>query len=179
MRLFWSWFCGLIFFVLCNGCGMLSRAPYEKIELFDVGTPRPETIMKSFSFGVFRNISGSDRRFMRFEGKNRVGFSETQRFLQAPEVMLERFLREALIPTPNQSVPVVIDAVIRRIGFDVVEKRSVLSVEFSLRHNEGEQRCSGIFFGRYGDNITPAEAMNHCFNEALSTLRKFLMEQAK
>ena len=120
------------------GCALMGPEYVEPAE-YDLAQP-PSAESASLSapvrFGVFRNVSGADRRFLIRAEDDRMLTDEYNRWLVSPELLIERRLRAAM-PDPEE---------IRRSGetvrlggtvyrFELDRKRKLAVVGVSLERN--------------------------------------------
>ena len=101
-------------------------------QIFSLGSSavKSEKLPCQVRFLLFRNLSGSDRRFLYRNEGNLVRGNEFSRWILDPELLLERFLREEIRGGGNESVR--IRGVITCFEFDVPRQQAVLSVDFTL-----------------------------------------------
>ena len=118
---------------LTAGCmfGSRSQAP----GIFDLEQPavRKTALPFQVEFSLFRNLSGADRRLLTRNG-NRMEYDGSSRWIQDPELLLERYLRTALRGSGKDVVR--IRGVITAFETDSQQKTAVLSVDFTLRTGE-------------------------------------------
>jgi len=164
-----------------SGClfGGATRAP----RVFDLASKakRQPPLPYDIHFLTFRNLSGSDRRFLLRQPDNQMVADEFSRWLLDPELMLERFLRDEIRGKGNVSVR--IRGVITRFEVDVKRRTAVLSMDFSLRIDD---RTAGVSCGAQkalpAGGITAAgaaQAMDECASAVAEQLRKHILAFAK
>ncbi|MBQ9500924.1 MAG: hypothetical protein IJU70_02080 [Lentisphaeria bacterium] len=132
-------------------------------------------------FLFFRNLSGSDRRFLLRQPGDRMVSDEFSRWLLDPELMLERYLRDEVRGGGSASVR--IRGVITRFEVDVERRAAVLAVDFVLRIDD---RSAGVSCRAQkalpAGGITPAgaaQAMSECASAVAEELRKHILAFAK
>ena len=122
-----------------GGCIFFPESYIEPAE-FDLTAPEgaaaAEKLPRPVVFGVFRNLSGSDRRFLVRLGGEKLQSDEYNRWLLIPEQLVMRRLGEALSPQPEQGEPVRIDAEILRFEFDRSRNEAFFSARFTVRSGE-------------------------------------------
>jgi len=130
--LLFVFFCGIL--LAGPGCFFGGSAP--ETQVFDLA----ETAGKKMDlpcavhFLFFRNLSGSDRRFLLRMPDGRVVSAEFSRWLLDPELMLERFLRDRIRGEgPSQ---IRIRGVINRFEMDLKRHKALLAVDFELRTDD-------------------------------------------
>lgn len=132
-------------------------------------------------FLFFRNLSGSDRRFLLRQPDNRMVADEFSRWLLDPELMLERFLRDEVRGEGNVSVR--IRGVITRFEVDVKQHAAVLAMDFVLRIDDryASISCRAQKALPKGDTTAAAaaQAMGECASAVAEQLRKHIQTFAK
>ena len=130
--LFFVFYCG----VLLTGPGCFFGGSAPETQVFDLA----ETAGKKMDlpcavhFLFFRNLSGSDRRFLLRMPDGRVASDEFSRWLLDPELMLERFLRDRI--RGEGASPIRIRGVITRFEMDLKRHKALLAADFELRGND-------------------------------------------
>ncbi len=126
--------------ILAGGCAILNPDYIEPAD-FDVEPPplqqHPLPGMP-VRFGVFRNLSGADRRFLLRDEGNRMRKDEYSRWLMEPETMLERQLRvEFANPEVGTEARFLqLAGTIYRFEFDRVRRMAVLGISYRIRLSE-------------------------------------------
>lgn len=90
------WLCALLL-PLMAGCALMSTSYVEPAE-YDLSVPEKPLPEVRFELGTFRNLSGSDRRFLYRESDGKMFSDDYNRWLLSPDLMLERQLHRALSP---------------------------------------------------------------------------------
>ena len=141
MKSFWSAMILGAALLLGSGCIFWQNKVQETQDYDPVSGERGAEAPAGLVYGSFRNVSGSDRRFMvRLEG-GQVGHAEYTRWLNSPEFLMERaFFRWMPLasapadPTAGQQL----DCTLTR--FDFEHGNAVLAADFELRNRRGGER---------------------------------------
>lgn len=120
------------------GCALMGPEYVEPAE-YDLAQP-PSAESASLSapvrFGVFRNVSGADRRFLIRAEDDRMLTDEYNRWLVSPELLIERRLRAAM-PDPEEirrsGETVRLGGTVYRFELDRKRKLAVVGVDYSAR----------------------------------------------
>ncbi len=159
-----------------GGCVLFSE-PYIEPAEYDLAAPGPEVVPEPVAvpveFGVFRNLSGSDRRFLvRIDG-DRLQSDEYNRWLLIPEQLIVRHLYEALPGSADCGTPVRINAVIYRFEFDRNRQEAVFCARFTLRRAATEVQVDTAVRTPMADASPEAAvaAMSSCLAKAAAELR--------
>ena len=123
-------FWGALTVGLTGGC--LWGSSYTLPETYDLPVMKAMPVPTPVQFVSFRNLSGADRRFMTRRPDGRIVFDDGRRFLESPELLLERALREAVTGSDRSGAAVKINGVIRRFEFTAPAATAVLGAEFYL-----------------------------------------------
>lgn len=123
------------------GCALMGPEYVEPAE-YDLADPvegaRPMAAM--VRFGVFRNVSGADRRFLIRAEDDRMLTDEYNRWLVSPELLIERRLRAAM-PDPEEirrsGETVRLGGTVYRFELDRKRKLAVVGVDYSARLSDG------------------------------------------
>lgn len=143
-----------------------------------------------FELGTFRNLSGSDRRFLYRESDGKMFSDDYNRWLLSPDLMLERQLTRALSPRergPHRRKKRPVSAVGRnhlplriRPG---TEKKAVLSVDYTVRVYVDRRpvRTENLNVSteqpiRGNTPAAAAAAMSECVTESIAAVRALLLE---
>ena len=164
--------------ILClilSGCIFGGANSQPQIFSLRVSAVKGEKLPCRVGFLLFRNLSGSDRRFLYRYENNQVSGHEFSRWLLDPELLLERFLREEIRGDGNESVRV--RGVITSFEFDVPEQLAVLSVDFTLYGGGIERPVSirtvqKIASANNGTGLAAAAAMEKCAFELAGKLKQ-------
>ena len=124
------------------GCALMGPEYVEPAE-YDLAQP-PAAESASLSapvrFGVFRNVSGADRRFLIRAEDDRMLTDEYNRWLVSPELLIERRLRAAM-PDPEEirrsGETVRLGGTVYRFELDRKRKLAVVGVDYSARLSDG------------------------------------------
>ena len=149
--------------LLAAGCALFGTG-YTEPNDFDLAAPSATDVAPTTEpvrFGVFRNLSGSDRRFLvRLEG-DRMQTDEYNRWLLVPELLLERRFR-AELPLPEtfaaDTPEIKLDCAIYRFEFDRVRQQAVLELTLTAR-TRGHDRHRQLRFEVPIDGDTPEAAV--------------------
>ena len=116
--------------LLGSGC-ILTQNDYVENSEFDLELPKHYG--EKFRIGVFKNLSGSDRRLLVRRGDGQVEPLEYQRWRLSPELLLQRCIHSAfdIVPDNAESVPR-LNAVIYRFEFDERDKKAHLAADFQI-----------------------------------------------
>ena len=174
--------------VLClilSGCIFGGASSQPQIFSLSASAVKSEKLPCQVKFLLFRNLSGSDRRFLYRCQDNQVRGHEFSRWVLDPELLLERFLREKVRVGGNESVRV--RGVITSFEFDVPKQLAVLSVDFTLYGGELERSFSvrtvqPIVPGNNETGQAAALAMEKCAFELADKLQQqiaLLLEELK
>lgn len=116
---------------LVGGC-FFSRNDYVESEEFDLALPK-KAAGPALRVGVFKNLSGSDRRFLIRRGDGQVAALEYQRWRLSPELLLQRCVYGAFDIAPdNDDACPRLNAVVYRFEFDERGNKACLAVDFLL-----------------------------------------------
>ena len=181
------WICGLLLpFLAGAGCAYLSPGYIEPKE-FDLAVAATPLTGMRFQLGTFRNLSGSDRRFL-YRGKDeRMLADDYNRWLLTPDLMLERQFHKALFPRETrcseQDRLLRLDGTIYRFEFDRTKRTAILSVDYTIRifNNRRPAGVSSLSVTTekpiLGEtSASAAAAMSGCVSESVARVRKFLIE---
>ncbi|MBP5531587.1 MAG: hypothetical protein J6Y54_06135 [Lentisphaeria bacterium] len=125
--------CGLAALSLLGAGCVFSRNDYVEIVEFDLELPKRAENAPAVRIGVFKNLSGADRRFLLRQGDGQVVSLEYQRWRLAPELLLMRCIFGALDIGPDRDVKLPrLSAVIYRFEFDKRDEKAHLSVDFFM-----------------------------------------------
>ena len=106
---------------------------------YDLSVPEKPLPEVRFELGTFRNLSGSDRRFLYRESDGKMFSDDYNRWLLSPDLMLERQLHRALSPREEVRTGgrngrfLRLSGTIYRCEFDRGQKKAVLSVDYTVR----------------------------------------------
>lgn len=116
--------------LLGSGC-VFSRNDYVENAEFDLELPKRH--VEQFRVGVFRNLSGSDRRVLVRRGDGQVVPLEYQRWRLSPELLLQRCIYGAfdIVPDNVKDAPR-LNAVVYRFEFDERDNKAHLAVDFQI-----------------------------------------------
>lgn len=177
--------CGLLLSLL-PGCALISTNYIEPGE-YDLSVPAEPLTAVRFELGTFRNLSGSDRRFLYREQAERMLSDDYNRWLLTPDLMLERQLQKALFPRETRSndngLFLRLGGTIYRFEFDRRSKTAILTVDYTIRIFV-DRRTTGsgslcVTTEKPIDGDTPAAAaaaMSECVADSIAAVRKFLAE---
>lgn len=141
-----------------------------------------------FEIGTFRNLSGSDRRFLYREKGGRMISDDYSRWLLSPDQLLERQLYKALSPDGMRSSGrngtfARISGTIYRFDFDSSERKAVLSVDYTVRVFSDRKPVSSESITvtteepiRGNTPEAAASAMSGCVEQSITRLRALLTE---
>lgn len=119
------------------GCALMGPEYAETAE-YDLAHPAAEVppLPVAVRFGVFRNVSGADRRFLIRTADDRMLTDEYNRWLVSPELLIERRLRAAM-PDPEKvrrsGETVRLGGTVYRFELDQQRKLAVVGVDYSAR----------------------------------------------
>lgn len=171
--------CGVL--LSCSGC--FFGGTTRETRVFDLAekAKKKPPLPYDIHFLSFRNLSGSDRRFLLRQPDNRMVPDEFSRWLLDPELMLERFLRDEV--RGEGKVSVRIRGVITRFEVDVKQRAVILAMDFSLRIDE---RSTGVSCRAQkalpAGEITSsgaAQSMGECASAVAEELRRHILAFAK
>lgn len=112
-----------------GGCVFTSNDYVENAE-FDLELPKPVKSTE-IRLGVFKNLSGSDRRFLMRRGDGQVVPLEYQRWRMSPELMLMRCMYGCFtICSVEADGAPQLGAVLYRFEFDERDDKAHLAVDF-------------------------------------------------
>ena len=174
MKSFWSAMILGAALLLGGGCIFWQNSVLETAEYDPVSGERGAEAAKGVFYGIFRNVSGSDRRFMvRFEG-GRIGYAEYTRWLNSPEFLMERAFCYWM---PVASVPAdpakgqQLNCTLNRFEFE--HGSAVLDADFDLRSPKGNRAIHTEY--RIPVNGNSAAAMT----AAMATAMKQCVEEVR
>ena len=160
--------------VFAGGCVFTPNAYVDNVE-FDLELPRSAS-PSPIRLGVFKNLSGSDRRFLMRRGDGQVLPLEYQRWRLSPELMLMRCMYGAFAVQGQESSDVpVVGAVVYRFEFDEREDSAIFSADFILTHFKDSARTVRIDVSapvKKSDDPAAARAvaMSECAKQAMDKL---------
>ena len=169
------------------GCALMGPEYVEPAE-YDLAQP-PAAESASLSapvrFGVFRNVSGADRRFLIRAEDDRMLTDEYNRWLVSPELLIERRLRAAM-PDPEEvrgnSEVVRLSGTVYRFEFDRRRKRAVVGVNYSARLSDGGRLERDAFYEVPMRDDSPATAflaMSAAVEKSAAAARMLVQELLK
>lgn len=112
------------------GC-IFGGSDYVENTEFDLALPERKAEC-SVRMGVFKNLSGSDRRFMMRRGDGQVVSLEYLRWRMSPELLLQRCMYAAFNIVEEDDALPLLNATVYRFEFDEREKKAHLAVDFDL-----------------------------------------------
>ncbi len=177
--------CGLLL-PLLSGCALMSSNYIEPKE-YDLSVPAEPLTDVQFEVGTFRNLSGSDRRFLYREKAEQMLSDDYSRWLLTPDLMLERQLHKALFPretrNPGNGRLLRLSGTIYRFEFDRENKTAILTVDYNIRIFVDRRPTGGgslsVTTEKPIEGDTPASAaaaMSGCVADSIAAVRKFLTE---
>ena len=141
--------CGLAALSLLGAGCVFSRNDYVENAEFDLELPKQALNAPAVRIGVFKNLSGSDRRFMVRRGDGQVVTLEYQRWRMSPELLLQRCIYGAFeVKSDNAETASRLNAVIYRFEFDERDDKAHLAVDFTLAHHPDAVRLVRAEIGR-------------------------------
>ena len=169
------------------GCALMGPEYVEPAE-YDLAQP-PAAESASLSapvrFGVFRNVSGADRRFLIRAEDDRMLTDEYNRWLVSPELLIERRLRAAM-PDPEEvrgnSEVVRLSGTVYRFEFDRRRKRAVVGVNYSARLSDSGRLERDAFYEvpmRDDSPATAVQAMSAAVEKSAAAARMLVQELLK
>ena len=169
------------------GCALMGPEYVEPAE-YDLAQPPSEEIAPlpvPVRFGVFRNVSGADRRFLVREENDRMLTDEYNRWLVSPELLIERRLRAAM-PDPEEvrgnSEVVRLSGTVYRFEFDRRRKRAVVGVNYSARLSDGGRLERDAYYEvpmRDDSPATAVQAMSAAVEKSAAAARMLVQELLK
>jgi len=116
--------------LLGSGC-IFSRNDYVENSEFDLELPK--RMPGKVRIGIFKNLSGSDRRFLMRRGDGQVVPLEYLRWRLSPELMLQRCIYGAFeVAAVSDDDTLRLNAVIYRFEFDERDGKAHLAVDFMI-----------------------------------------------
>ena len=181
------WLCALLL-PLMAGCALMSTSYVEPAE-YDLSVPEKPLPEVRFELGTFRNLSGSDRRFLYRESDGKMFSDDYNRWLLSPDLMLERQLHRALSPREEVRTGgrngrfLRLGGTIYRCEFDRGQKKAVLSVDYTVRVYVDRRpvRTENLNVSteqtiRGNTPAAAAAAMSECMAESIAAVRALLLE---
>ncbi len=181
------WLSGLFLPVLA-GCALMSTSYVEPAE-YDLAVKANPLSEVRFEVGSFRNLSGSDRRFLYREKGGRMVSDDYNRWLLSPDLLLQRQLQQTLSPEEVRSggrngMLARIGGTIYRFDFDSAARKAVLSVDYTVRIFSPDRKMVG------SDSVTvtteaeiqgnspeaAAAAMSDCVEQSIARVRDLLLQ---
>ena len=177
--------CGLLL-PLLSGCALMSSNYIEPKE-YDLSVPAEPLTDVRFEVGTFRNLSGSDRRFLYREKAEQMLSDDYNRWLLTPDLMLERQLHKALFPRETRNNGggqlLRLSGTIYRFEFDRESKTAILTVDYTIRIFVDRRPTGGgslsVTTEKPIEGDTPASAaaaMSGCVADSIAAVRNFLTE---
>ena len=168
--------------LLGGGCVLWQNTVQETQEFDPVSGERGAEAPAALIYGTFRNVSGSGRRFM-IRGENgRIGHDEYIRWLNSPELLMERacFRWMPAGAASNRSDAVWhLDGTLTRFDFEHGE--AVAAVDFDLRNRETNR----VIHAEHrvpvkGDSPTAmTAAMTAAMKQCVEDVRRALVEERR
>ncbi|MBS1368530.1 MAG: hypothetical protein HPZ91_01125 [Lentisphaeria bacterium] len=180
------WLCSL-FLPFLAGCALISTSYVEPAEHDMTVSENPLSEVR-FEIGTFRNLSGSDRRFLYREKNGRMISDDYNRWLLSPDLMVERQLHKALSPEETRSSGrngtfARISGTIYRFDFDRERRKAILSVDYTVRvFTDRKPVRSESMNVKTEETIrgnTPdaaAAAMSECMEKSIAEVRSMLID---
>ena len=181
------WLCALLL-PLMAGCALMSTSYVEPAE-YDLSVPEKPLPEVRFELGTFRNLSGSDRRFLYRESDGKMFSDDYNRWLLSPDLMLERQLHRALSPREEVRTGgrngrfLRLSGTIYRCEFDRGQKKAVLYVDYTVRvyvdRRPVRTENLNVSTEQPIRGNTPAAAvaaMSECVAESIAAVRALLLE---
>lgn len=177
--------CGILL-PLVAGCALMSPTYIEPKE-YDLAVPADPLTGVRFELTGFRNLSGSDRRFLYRETNERMLSDDYNRWLLTPDLMLERQLYKALFPRETRSRGdgrlLRLGGTVYRFEFDRTNKTAILTVDYTIRVFTDRRPAGGgslsVTTEKPIAGDTPAAAaaaMSECVAESIAAVRSYLTE---
>ena len=125
--------CGLAALAVFGAGCVFSRNDYVENAEFDLDLQQRSDKTPAVRIGVFKNLSGSDRRFMVRRSDGQVVSLEYQRWRLEPELLLMRCIYGAFQVNGAEAEGTPrLNAVIYRFEFDERDGKAHLAVDFSM-----------------------------------------------
>ncbi len=161
--------------VLC-GCVFFQNSYVEPAE-FDLLNSVPASSNPAalpVHFGVFRNLSGADRRFLVRRSDGTISRDEYRRWLMEPELMLERCFNEQLSPAAGNDAAeaVTVSGVIYRFEFMLEPPQARFEARFKLRYKSQIREVSVDITRDITEEQPAGLAMAACVEAAADRLRQ-------
>ena len=169
-----------------GGCIFWQNSVRETAEFDPVSGDRGKEAPVPVFYGVFRNVSGSGRRFMIRRENGQVGNDEYIRWLDSPELLMERaFFRWMPSPAAKSEEASTWRVSCTLTRFDFEHGAAVAAADFELRNS----RTTRVVHAEYrvpvaGDSpaaMTAAmrKAMEQCVEEVRRSLSESGAEEKK
>lgn len=180
------WLSGL-FLPFLAGCALMSTSYVDPAE-YDLSVKTNPLREVRFEIGTFRNLSGSDRRFLYREKSGQVISDDYNRWLLSPDLLLERQLQQSLSPdgaraSGRSGTFARIGGTIYRFDFDRDARKAVLSVDYTVRIFSDRKPISSESVTitteeaiRGNTPAAAAAAMSGCVEQSIARVRTMLMQ---
>ena len=171
----------LLMLSLHSGCVFTPYTYVENSE-FDLKLPAFDREASQIRLGVFKNLSGSDRRFLCRRPDGRMVSMEYQRWLLSPELLLQRCMYAAFAvdsgTAGGDSAAAQVSCVLYRFEFDERDNAAKLSADFVVLRG-GTSRlvrvdASAPVQGSIVSGAAGAAARGECAAQAISRLSEVL-----
>ena len=169
---------GLMLIVL-SGSGCIFGGISNEVRSYDLerDLKRESVLSCRINFALFRNLSGSDRRFLERHKAGRMQADEFNRWILDPELLLERYFRGNFRGTGKELVRV--RGVITSFEIDMERKEAVLEIDFMLFCDGRSSRVLCRSRQKIGDmdrKESFVRAMSRCAADISDQLKRRLIE---
>ena len=159
--------------LLGGGC-IFGTNDYVANTEFDLALPK-NVPGCSVRMGVFKNLSGSDQRFMMRRGDGQVSSLEYLRWRMSPELLLQRCVYGAFSVVEGDNGVPLLNATVYCFEFDEREKTAHLAADFDLLDFSGVCRTVRVDVAvpvkpAADPGAARAAAMSECARQAVEKL---------
>jgi len=176
-------FCTLSFLILLLTTTSCIFRPYQQVNYYDIASLSPDGNPQApnVEFPLV-TVQGPFRTKMVFRiAKHKVIFDEFNRWSQAPDSLLRRFLEQCFPKNPeNSKKPYKVTVDILNIEGDRFNKRTVFTADYTIKAPDGTVREYSFSKEQKAENLTPevfADNIASAFSELSESIRKNIEKQ--
>ena len=166
------------------GCGVLSKEPYKRTAVYDLGVPKPiNNTGINFSVGRMKIDGPYKTKMVLRRPGNRLTFNEYARWASSPETMLSRYLKMALAPVAEKRVGIkerlTLEGVILVFEVDEATRSVTLQIDCRLVKN-GKTSDASAIRARFSTKVAEisSESVAEAMSENAAELAKRILNAA-
>ncbi len=122
------------------GCALMSGRTYVEPRDYDLTLAPAPQINHWIVIGGFRNLSGTDRRFLFRENNGEMTTDDYNRWLLSPDQLLTRKVYEQFSGEAKKGESVRLNGTIYQFEFDRNAKKAIFGISYSLRPQSSQEQ---------------------------------------